>query len=73
MIVKESIDFVSIRGAAENIASSSHAAYWLAHVGGAEGSFGIQERDIADGFRKIANLLGFDLVKRDEPVKEAAE
>lgn len=73
MIVRERIDFVSIRGAAENIAASSHAAYWLSHVGEAEGSLGIQERDITDAFKRIGDLLGFDLVKRDEPVKEAAE
>lgn len=68
MIVRDPIDFVSVRGAAENIAASSHAAYWLSYVGGAEGKLGIQEHDITTAFKKIADLLGFQIVE-----KEAAE
>lgn len=70
MIVRDSLDFVSIRGAAENVAASSHAAYWLSLIDGAEGKLGIQEHDITTAFKKIADLLGYEIVEKH---REAAE
>lgn len=72
MIVREHIDFVSVQGAAEKIASASHAAYWLHNVEGGSSALKIQEDDIIHSFKAIAHRLGFEVVPV-EPALEAAE
>lgn len=67
MIVAKAIDYVGITGAAHKMTTSAHAAYWLnSHGEECESAQGMQERAIMEGFREIAALLGYELVKSQQ-------
>jgi hypothetical protein len=65
MITKKTIELVSVCSDAEIIAKSAHAAYWLSYSPGADesGGLGIQEREIIDHFKAIADKLGYRVEK----------
>jgi hypothetical protein len=64
MITKKTIELVSVCSDAEIIAKSAHAAYWLSYSpDAAESGLGIQEREIIDHFKAIADKLGYRVEK----------
>jgi hypothetical protein len=67
------IDYLKIRGPAEEIARSAIIAYYLEGSGADEAWISSQERTIRDNFADLVRAMGYRVEKIEEPAVETTE